>query len=482
MLQIARRSRLAAPGTRAAATQAARCCIWGLAEKSAADADLTVPLENIDCPPPLFDATTATQVTKLPNGLTVASSDMSAPGATVGVYVDTGSAYEAVSGTSYMLQHMAFKASAHYSHTSFVRTAERLGAVNSSAAGRENMVYQTEALKSSVPEAVDMLASTVLEPNFLPWELEQAKGIAKQELEEYQNNHQLLLQELSHTAAYGAGSPLGKPLMAARTLPNVDVDACAKFVEEQYVPSRMVLAAAGIDHADLVEIATASPFGRAAAGLPQSHVKTEYVGGEYREHADEPLTHFALTFKGCGWNDKDLVPICVLNTMMGGGFSFSAGGPGKGMYTRLYQNILNNYGYCHAASVFASFYNGSGIFGVYAAAPPEQTGQVFAAIVSEMKNMGNNLTDAELSRAKSQLTTSLLFNLESRAIVFEDIGRQVLTYGARKEPAELVAQIAAVTAADISRVASSILKSTPSVAVYGDTTCVPRYDLIAKQF
>ena len=59
MLQIARRSRLAAPGTRAAATQAARRCIWGLAEKSEAEADLTVPLENIDCPPPLFDATTA---------------------------------------------------------------------------------------------------------------------------------------------------------------------------------------------------------------------------------------------------------------------------------------------------------------------------------------------------------------------------------------------------------------------------------------
>lgn len=39
------------------------------------------------------------------------------------------------------------------------------------------------------------------------------------------------------------------------------------------------------------------------------------------------------------------MPLCVLNTMMGGGASFSAGGPGKGMYTRLYQNILNRYGY-----------------------------------------------------------------------------------------------------------------------------------------
>lgn len=37
----------------------------------------------------------------------------------------------------------------------------------------------------------------------------------------------------------------------------------------------------------------------------------------------------------------DFVPSCVLNLMMGGGGSFSAGGPGKGMYTRLYRNVLN---------------------------------------------------------------------------------------------------------------------------------------------
>lgn len=42
---------------------------------------------------------------------------------------------------------------------------------------------------------------------------------------------------------------------------------------------------------------------------------------------------------------NDFVPSCVLNLMMGGGGSFSAGGPGKGMYTRLYRNVLNRYAY-----------------------------------------------------------------------------------------------------------------------------------------
>lgn len=39
--------------------------------------------------------------------------------------------------------------------------------------------------------------------------------------------------------------------------------------------------------------------------------------------------------------EEDFIPFAVLNMMMGGGGSFSAGGPGKGMFTRLYLNVLN---------------------------------------------------------------------------------------------------------------------------------------------
>jgi len=201
-----------------------------------------------------------------------------------------------------------------------------------------------------------------------------------------------------------------------------------------------------------------------------------------RTSADEDLTHFALAFQGCGWKDEALVPTCVLNTMMGGGASFSAGGPGKGMYTRLYLNILNRHGYVQAASVFNAFYNDTGLFGIYGAAPAEGMGQLTAVVCDELKKMNGAITDQELARAKNQLKSSLLMNLESRPILFEDIGRQVLTYGARKAPEELVAEIEAVTAADINAVAAKMLSTPPSVVVYGDTTSVPRYDQIAKQF
>lgn len=41
------------------------------------------------------------------------------------------------------------------------------------------------------------------------------------------------------------------------------------------------------------------------------------------------------------------------------------------------------------------------------------------------------MSSAELERAKAAAVSSVLMNLESRAVVAEDIGRQVLTYGHR---------------------------------------------------
>lgn len=53
------------------------------------------------------------------------------------------------------------------------------------------------------------------------------------------------------------------------------------------------------------------------------------------------LAHIVLGFESGSHQHEDFVATCVLNMLMGGGGSFSAGGPGKGMYTRLYTNVLN---------------------------------------------------------------------------------------------------------------------------------------------
>lgn len=58
-------------------------------------------------------------------------------------------------------------------------------------------------------------------------------------------------------------------------------------------------------------------------------------------HLREPFIKVCLGFEVGGWTSDSFTTVCVLQQLLGGGSSFSAGGPGKGMYSRLYREVLN---------------------------------------------------------------------------------------------------------------------------------------------
>jgi processing peptidase subunit alpha len=66
------------------------------------------------------------------------------------------------------------------------------------------------------------------------------------------------------------------------------------------------------------------------------------------------------------------------------------------------------------------------------------------------------LSEVEVKRAKNQLRSSLLMNLESRMVELEDLGRQVQVHGRRVPVKEMVANIEKVTIADLRRVARQV--------------------------
>ena len=279
-----------------------------------------------------------------------------------------------------------------------------------------------------------------------------------------------------HTAAFG-NLLLGKPLLSA---PNHLHAITPRFSARSRRAIRRPDGprGRGYDHDELVALAEAT-MGAETAGGPRTAESASYAGGEYRESSDDELTHMALAFRGVGWKDEDLVPLCVLNTKMGGGALLRRWARQGDVHAPVPE---------HSQPLLLRRVRGDlqrflqryrGVWRVRLGACC-RVGKLTSALAEEMAKMAGPITDAELSRAKNQLTTSLLMNLEQRSVLFEDIGRQVLTYGARTAPAELVAQISAVTSDDIGRVASSLLKSPPSVVVVGDTTSVPRYDQVAK--
>lgn len=71
-------------------------------------------------------------------------------------------------------------------------------------------------------------------------------------------------------------------------------------------------------------------------------------------------------------------------------------------------------------------------------------------------------------------------NLDSRVVVCEDIGRQVLNCNKYILPAKFVERIEKTTAKDIQQIGEKLLASKPSLVLKGELYDVPSFDQITS--
>ncbi|XP_068652064.1 mitochondrial-processing peptidase subunit alpha-like [Aristolochia californica] len=461
---------------------------WLTGEKSKTLPFLEVPLQGVTLPPPLPDYVELgkTKITTLPNGVVVASETSASPAASIGLYVDCGSVYETpISyGCTHLLERMAFKSTSNRSHLRIVREVEAIGGNVTASASREQMGYSYDALKTYVPEMVEVLIDSVRNPIFLDWEVnEQLKKVNAEVLEIYNNPQGLLLEAIHSTGYSGA---LANPLLAPESAINrLDGSILEEFVAENYTASRMVLAASGVEHEELLQYAEPLLSDLPKVARPKVP-KSVYIGGDYRCQADSEKTHVALAFEvSGGWlNEKEAMTMTVLQMLMGGGGSFSAGGPGKGMYSRLYLRVLNEFQEVQSFSAFNSIYNTTGIFGIHATTGPEFAAKAVDLIARELIAVATpgEVNQLQLDRAKESTKSAVLMNLESRMVAAEDIGRQILTYGERKPVEHFLKAVDEVTLKDISTIAQKMLASPLTMASWGDVLTVPSYNSVSSKF
>lgn len=447
-----------------------------------------VPARNLAAP--------LVHVTALSNGLRVASQETFGQVSSISLFIDAGSMYETESagaegsliGACHFLETMAFKSTASRSALEVAEFTSSHGISTGAVFNREVLMYKIDCLRSDVSESLALLAEAVLYPRLSEAELEEARRVIAFQRDEALSQPQVLVSEHLYTAAYGVGTPLGRPEKCPDArIGAIDAETLQRFMARHFRPQRMVLSAVGLDHATALALAErffgTSGGAASAAHAPSVRPPAIYIGGDVRSSpnwsnmpatvaaatAKTEFTHMMLAFPTCGWSDDDVVPICVVDTLLGGGSSFSAGGPGKGMYSRLYREVLNAHAWVDAANAFSTQLFDSGIVGIYASAAPAQAGALASTVAAQLTRLAvQPVKPTELARARNQLASSVLMNLETRALLCEDIGRQILSKGKRMEPEKLVARIQAVTAGDISRVMRKALAHPPSFAVVGD--------------
>jgi len=253
----------------------------------------------------------------------------------------------------------------------------------------------------------------------------------------------------------------------------------------------MVIAVVGADHQHLLDFVTPT-FSQIPRDTPDTKTMREKLGNTVRytgglvavnakqNPALQGLTHLSLAFESPSWHSPDVFALCILQSMLGGGGSFSAGGPGKGMYSRLMENVLNKHNWVESAECVANTYDTSGVFGFKGTVTPDKVPDLLKTFLEQAVHMKGPISDEELSRAKNALKGSIYMQLEQSRLQAEDLVRQTLTYGKVTPVLELCQKIDAVSAGEIQRVAATMLRTAPSIAAVGDVSYLPRYqDVLA---
>ncbi|KAL0722747.1 hypothetical protein Bca4012_037346 [Brassica carinata] len=505
-LRPARYASSSAVGTSSSSSSSPGFFSWLTGGSSASLASLDMPLQGVSLPPPLADHVEPSKlkITTLSNGLKIASEMSPNPAASIGLYVDCGSIYEApyFHGATHLLERMAFKSTRNRSHLRLVREIEAIGGNTSASASREQMSYTIDALKTYVPEMVEVLIDSVRNPAFLDWEVNEELRKMKLEIAELAKNPMGLLMEAVHSAGYSGA--LANPLYAPESaLDRLNGELLEEFMTENFTAARMVLAASGVEHEELLKVV--EPLTSDLPNVPrQVEPKSQYTGGDFRQHTGGEATHFALAFEVPGWNnEKEAVIATVLQMLLGGGGSFSAGGPGKGMHSWLYLRILNEYQQVQSCTAFSSIFNNTGLFGIYGCSvsfsmlflisyplnliddrySPEFAAKAIELAAKELKDVaGGKVNQKHLDRAKAATKSAVLMNLESRMIAAEDIGRQILTYGERKPVEQFLKTVDGLTLKDITDFTSKIISKPLTMASFGDVLSVPSYDTVSSKF
>ena len=402
----------------------------------------------------------------LSNGFRVVTEHM--PGlqsASVGIWVNAGGRHERPeqNGIAHFLEHMAFKGTTTRSALDIAEAIEDVGGYINAYTSRETTAYYARMLKADIPLAVDVIADIVLNPIFDPAEIEVERGVILQEIGQALDTPDDVIFDWLQECAY-PDQPMGRTILG----PAEQVSSFARadlsgFVSEQYGPDQMILAAAGaVDHQALVRQGE-TLFGGLSRRPCVVQESARYRGGESRVEKGLEQAHFALAFETPGYRDPDIHTAQIYAAALGGNMS-----------SRLFQEIREKRGLCYAIFAQVGAYADTGLTTIYAGTGAEELCRLATLIMDELKRGAEDMTGAEVARARAQMKAGLLMGLESPSNRAEHLARMIAIRGRVPDTAEMIEKVDAVTVSAVREFAGRLITgASPTLALYGPVSTAP---------
>ena len=392
----------------------------------------------------------------------------------LGIWIGTGSRNETKmnNGISHFIEHMLFKGTEKRTAKEIAESIDSIGGQINAFTSKEYTCYYTKTLYTHLNIAVDVLSDMLFNSLIDPRDIELERKVILEEINMYEDSPEELVHDILSELVWKNNS-LGYPILGTHeSLQRINREKILEFKEYNYIPSNTVIALAGnFDFDYMIELIEKS-FGHwTDKGKSQlkNYPKASFNCGQILRKKDIEQTHLCISFEGIEQGNDSIHDLLVINAILGGGMS-----------SRLFQKIREEKGLVYSIYSYPSFYQGAGIFTIYAAMNPTQIHEVIKLIFDEIDMLCNKeqISKQEFVKIKEQLKGNYILGLESTSSIMSSIGKSELMLNKIRTPDEILNRIDAITIESITKMLEQLFNNN-KIAISAVGTINENLDLIS---
>jgi predicted Zn-dependent peptidase len=353
------------------------------------------------------------------------------------------------SGWAHLLEHMVFKGAGARTSRDIVEVIESQGGSINAATGYERTSFQVRALKGGLDLGMDVIADLLLRPTLDEADLTREKQVVAQEIAEAADAPDDYVFDLIQKAAWGE-HPIARPILGTVDSVNAaSVGALSDWRGALYAADRLVVSATGaVSEGELLAAAERAFGGVSASPGAPAPSAAPFVGGHQGEVRKLEQSHLVFMLPACGAREQDYFALRIFAECLGGGMS-----------SRLFQEAREKRGLAYNIDAYSDTYADHGALGIYAGCAAGDAVETAKVCAEQLVALARHIEPSELARAKAQLKAHMFMAREQPLSRAEQAAGQVLLFDRLYPPAELAAEVDAVTPADIVRLGERLLGS-----------------------
>lgn len=393
------------------------------------------------------------QKSTLNNGLRIITNSMPhTRSVSVIFFMGVGGRYEAESesGVSHFIEHLCFKGTEKRRTSKEISEAiESVGGIINGGTDKELTTFWCRVASQHFSLALDVLIDLVRNSRFDSKDIDRERQIIIEEINASLDSPRQRVDMLIDQLLW-PGQPLGRDVAGSKeTVTALTRQQMLDFFSLHHLPNNTVVSVAGDIQQEQVQDVLNQALGdwrpnKILAGFP-SHDKQEAPRLRI-EFRDTEQAHLCLGVPGLSFLHPDRFAVDLLSIVLG-----------EGMSSRLFTEIREQQGLAYDIHSYADHFTDSGAVIIYAGVEPTRVESALGAILDQLSQLKERISETELNKAKELAKGRLLLSLENSRNVAAWLGGQEMLTNNILTVDDVISLVDAVTAEDLKRVAEQLL-------------------------